>query len=161
MLCSWKVQTLYFRVIRWLDRPCGQLVTIWGHDWPSKCPWRYHMQSFYHNSQGVARMWCNNLPPSSIQSSQEFGTRFIFHFPGTRKQSKPSTHLFTVKQRFTKSLKDYACGFNQGSLMINNLNEGVAIAAFMERVSSPYCLMTLARMTQRQFQSFWKRSTNR
>ena len=30
--------------------------------------------------------------------------------------------------------------------MINNLNEGVVVATFMEGVNSPYCLMTLAKM---------------
>ena len=45
-----------------------------------------------------------------------------------------------------RAWKDYVCHFNQESLIINNLNEGNVIAAFMEEVSSPYCLMTLARM---------------
>ena len=35
---------------------------------------------------------------------------------------------------------------NQESLAINNRNKGVVVAAFMEGVSSPYCLMTLGRI---------------
>src|SRR3984885_6032192 len=103
-------------------------------------------RAFVTTLKGAARMWCNSLPPGSIQSSQELGTKFIFHFLGTRKQSKPSTYLFTIKQRSTEGLKDYASRFNQESLTVTDLNEGVAVAAFMEGVSSPYCLMTLARM---------------
>ena len=39
--------------------------------------------------------------------------------------------------------------FNQESLMISHLNDWMAVAAFLERVSSPYCLTALAREAPR------------
>ena len=104
-------------------------------------------RGFVTTLKGSARMWCNNLPPNSIRSFQELGAKFIAHFLGTRKHSKPSSHLFTVQQKSSESLKDYASRFNQESLMISGLNDGVAVAAFMQGVTSPLCLMTLARTT--------------
>ena len=104
-------------------------------------------RAFVTTLKGSARMWYNGLPPNSIQSFQELGAKFVAHFLGTRKHSKPSSHLFTVQQRSSESLKDYACRFNQESLLISGLNDGVAIAAFIQGVTSPLCLMTLARTT--------------
>lgn len=64
---------------------------------------------------------------------------------GGIKYSKPSTHLFIIKHKNGESLKNYYHFFNQESLIISNLNDGVVMAAFLEGVSSPYFLMTLAK----------------
>ena len=65
-------------------------------------------RAFVTTLKGSARMWCNNLSQNSIQNFQELGAKFITHFLGTRKHSKPSSHLFTIQQRSSESLKDYA-----------------------------------------------------
>ena len=53
-------------------------------------------RAFVTTLKDSAWMWCNNLPSNSVKSFQEFGTKFIAHFLGTRIQSKPYSHLFTI-----------------------------------------------------------------
>ena len=87
--------------------------------------------SFATTLNGSARMWYNHLPPNSMHDFQEFGTKFAAHFMGGRRYSKPSAHLFTIKQKSGESLKSYYHRFNQESLMISDPNDVVAVAAFL------------------------------
>lgn len=89
-------------------------------------------------------MWYNHLPPNSKHDFQEFGTKFMAHFMGERKYSKPSTRIFTIKQKGGKSLKIYYHRFNQESVLISELNDGITVDTFLEWVNYPYYLMTLA-----------------
>ena len=105
--------------------------------------------SFATTLKGSTWMWYNHLPPNSIHDFQEFGTKFVVHFMGGRIYSKPSAHLFTIQQKGGESLKSYYHRFHQEILMINDLNDGVAVATFLKGVGSSDCLMTLARETPR------------
>lgn len=62
-------------------------------------------RSFATTLKGIAQMWYNHLPPSSIHDFQEFGTKFIPHFMGGINYSKLSAHFFTIKQKSNESLK--------------------------------------------------------
>lgn len=86
------------------------------------------MQGLRYNPKGISSDVKQPFT-NSVHGFQECSTKFITHFLGARKHSKPSTHLLTIKQKSSESLKDYASCFNQESLKISDLNEGDDVAA--------------------------------
>ena len=69
-------------------------------------------KAFSATLKGSARSWYRNLSLRSIDSFDNLSKLFVTNFMSYRGRQKNSSHLFTVHQKETESLKDYVKRFN-------------------------------------------------
>ncbi|GFS35813.1 hypothetical protein Acr_00g0042250 [Actinidia rufa] len=69
-------------------------------------------KAFSATLKGSARSWFRKLPPGTIDSFGDLSRLFVANFMSWRNQQKNASHLFTVHQKETESLKDFVKRFN-------------------------------------------------
>ncbi|GFZ01510.1 hypothetical protein Acr_15g0001190 [Actinidia rufa] len=72
------------------------------------------------------------LPPRTIDSFGDLSRLFVANFMSCRIRQKNASHLFTVHQKETESLKEYVKRFNQAILEVEDPSDKVVIMAMME-----------------------------
>ncbi|XP_058104818.1 uncharacterized protein LOC131248520 [Magnolia sinica] len=77
---------------------------------------------------GSARSWYRQLKPNSIGSFTELSRLFLTQFISGKKNRKPNTHLFTIKQEPKESLKDYITRFNDEALQVEDYDDKIALS---------------------------------
>ncbi|GFS40777.1 hypothetical protein Acr_00g0070490 [Actinidia rufa] len=82
--------------------------------------------------KGLGRSWFQKLPPGTIDSFGDLSRLFVANFMSCRNQQKNASHLFTVYQKETESLKDFVKQFNQTVLEVKDPSDKVVIMAMME-----------------------------
>lgn len=95
--------------------------------------------------KGIARMWFNKLKPGSVGSFKELSKSFVSYVITGQKYTKPDTYLAMLKQKKTESLKDFTAWFTQESMQVENLNDKVAIDAYINRLWSGKLLYELTK----------------
>ncbi|GFZ20003.1 hypothetical protein Acr_28g0007080 [Actinidia rufa] len=78
--------------------------------------------------KGSARSWFRKLPPGTIDSFGDLNRLFIANFMSYKKRQKNDSHLFTVHQKETESLKDFVKRFNQTVLEVEDPSDKVSKA---------------------------------
>ena len=96
-----------------------------GYQDPVRC------KAFSITLKGLALVWFNRLPPSSISSFRELSIAFVSHFIGAKTYRKPSYNLLTIKQSSQESLRSYVQRFNAESLKVDIPDEKFAITTFI------------------------------
>jgi len=81
--------------------------------------------------KGIAQKWFNGLPRGSVTSFFQLAELFSAHFVASKKEKKISIHLARIRQRRGEDLKGYVRRFNHEAVLIPNLQDGVAYAAFL------------------------------
>ncbi|GFS32700.1 hypothetical protein Acr_00g0024120 [Actinidia rufa] len=89
-------------------------------------------KAFSATLKGPARSWFRKLLPGSIDSFGELSRLFVANFMSYRNRQKNASHLFTVHQKETESLKDFVKRFNQAILEVEDPSDKVIIMAMME-----------------------------
>ncbi|GFZ01086.1 peptidyl-prolyl cis-trans isomerase [Actinidia rufa] len=89
-------------------------------------------KAFSATLKGLARSWFRKLSPGTIDSFGELSRLFVANFMSCRNRQKNASHLFTVHQKETESLKDFVKRFNQAILEVEDLSDKVIIMAMME-----------------------------
>ena len=79
--------------------------------------------------QKAAWIWYTGLRLGSIQTFEQFEKLLTTRFSTSRRMSKTSDSLFTIRQREAESLKDYLDHFTVATVDIPHLNEDIAMAA--------------------------------
>ncbi|GFY96746.1 hypothetical protein Acr_11g0010520 [Actinidia rufa] len=64
-------------------------------------------KAFSATLKGSARSWFRKLSPGTIDSFGELSRLFVANFMSCRNRQKNASHLFTVHQKETESLKDF------------------------------------------------------
>ncbi|XP_057476947.1 uncharacterized protein LOC130764663 [Actinidia eriantha] len=82
--------------------------------------------------QGLARSWFRKLSPGTIDSFDDVNRLFVANFMSCRVRQKNASHLFTIHQKETESLKDYVKRFNQAILEVEDPSDKVVVMAMME-----------------------------
>ncbi|GFZ06625.1 hypothetical protein Acr_18g0007950 [Actinidia rufa] len=82
--------------------------------------------------KGPARSWFRKLSPGTIDSFGDLSRLFVANFMSCRNRQKNASHLFTIRQKETKSLKDFVKRFNQAILEVEDPSDKVIIMAMME-----------------------------
>ena len=80
-------------------------------------------RAFPTTLKGSARQWFANLPPASIATFGELSRSFVSHFIGGRRHQKPATHLLSIKQGSSESLRSYLTRFNEEVLQVEEPND--------------------------------------
>ena len=70
---------------------------------PDEIPCR----SFSTTPKGVVREWFTKLPKSSVDSFEQLGNAFVYHFVGGQRLKRPTNHLLTIKQGEKEILRSY------------------------------------------------------
>ncbi|GFZ17391.1 hypothetical protein Acr_26g0006610 [Actinidia rufa] len=89
-------------------------------------------KAFSVTLKGPARSWFRKLSPGTIDSFGELSRLFVANFMSCRNRQKNASHLFTVHQKETESLKDFVKRFNQAILEVEDPSDKVIIMAMME-----------------------------
>ncbi|GFS31826.1 hypothetical protein Acr_00g0019390 [Actinidia rufa] len=102
-------------------------------------------RAFPTTLKGSTRIWFHRLPPGTISKFVDLSRLFVGHYIGGQRQKKPSTSLFNVKQREKETLREFVTLFNQETLYVDDLDQKVAVAAFIAGVGTPKFLFSLAK----------------
>ncbi|GFZ03434.1 hypothetical protein Acr_16g0000580 [Actinidia rufa] len=89
-------------------------------------------KAFSTTLNGPARSWFRKLSPGTIDSFGDLSRLFVANFISCRNRQKNASHLFTVHQKETESLKDFVKRFNQAILEVEDPSDKVIIMAMME-----------------------------
>ncbi|GFY87963.1 hypothetical protein Acr_05g0016020 [Actinidia rufa] len=89
-------------------------------------------KAFSATLEGLARSWFRKLSPGTIDSFGDLSRLFVANFMSCRNRQKNASHLFTVHQKETESLKDFVKRFNQAILEVEDPSDKVIIMAMME-----------------------------
>ncbi|GFZ01910.1 hypothetical protein Acr_15g0005190 [Actinidia rufa] len=112
---------------------------------PAAVPDEIMCRAFPTTLKGSARIWFHRLPPGTISKFVDLSRLFVGHYIGGQRQKKPSTSLFNVKQREKETLREFVTRFNQETLYVDDLDQKVAVAAFIAGVGTPKFLFSLAK----------------
>ncbi|GFZ10627.1 hypothetical protein Acr_22g0000250 [Actinidia rufa] len=88
--------------------------------------------AFSATLKGPARSWFRKLSPGTIDSFGDLSRLFVANFMSCRNREKNASHLFTIHQKETESLKDFVKRFNQAILEVEDPSDKVIIMAMME-----------------------------
>ncbi|GFY96576.1 hypothetical protein Acr_11g0008820 [Actinidia rufa] len=89
-------------------------------------------KAFSATLKGPARSWFRKLSPGTVDSFGDLSRLFVANFMSCRNRQKNASHLFTIHQKETESLKDFVKRFNQAILEVEDPSDKVIIMAMME-----------------------------
>ncbi|GMN29028.1 hypothetical protein TIFTF001_044306 [Ficus carica] len=101
-------------------------------------------KSFCLTLTGAARQWYRRLPPGSIGSFQQLASSFSAAFLGSRTRKLGASHLFSIKQRESETLKKYLERFDKAVVQVENCSDDTLAQALKEGVKDPRLVWTLA-----------------
>jgi len=79
----------------------------------------------------MAQKWFNNLPSGSITSFLQLAELFSTHFVAGKRERKTSIHMAKIGKAKGEDLKEYVMRFNREAILISDLQDDVAYAAFL------------------------------
>ncbi|XP_040999521.1 uncharacterized protein LOC121245565 [Juglans microcarpa x Juglans regia] len=88
-------------------------------------------EAFSLTLKGAARAWFGSLSPETIDSFDDLAFLFITQIMASQKRRRPTTYLFTVKQRDGESLKLYLSRFNRERMTTDNQDEKITLIALL------------------------------
>ncbi|GFZ01032.1 hypothetical protein Acr_14g0006670 [Actinidia rufa] len=77
-------------------------------------------KAFSATLKGPARSWFRKLSPGTVDSFGDLSRLFVANFMSCRNRQKNASHLFTIHQKETESLKDFVKRFNQAILEVKD-----------------------------------------
>ncbi|PSS08082.1 Sarcolemmal membrane-associated protein [Actinidia chinensis var. chinensis] len=89
-------------------------------------------KAFSATLKGSTRSWFRKLLPGTIDSFGNLSQLFVANFMSCKNRQKNASHLFTVHQKETESLKDFVKRFNQTVLEVEDPSDKVVIMEMME-----------------------------
>ena len=100
-------------------------------------------KAFPTTPKGPARVWFSKLTPNSINTFKELSTQFALHFIGGHRYKKSTTCLISIKQREDETLRSCKACFNKEALSIDEADNKVLVAAFMNGMQKGKFLFSL------------------
>ena len=89
-------------------------------------------QAFCLTLSGPAYQWFLKLRPGTIRSFEELQQNFLARFSGSRERKLGKSHLRTVRQRRSESLREYLSRFTEESNRVDKFEDGDAISAILD-----------------------------
>jgi len=81
--------------------------------------------------RGITKKWFNCLPSGSITSFLQLVKLFNTHLVARKRKRKTSIHMAKTRQAKGKDMKEYMMRLNREAVLIPDLQDGVAYAAFL------------------------------
>ena len=91
-------------------------------------------RAFPTTLKGPTRIWFSQLTPNFISTFKELNTQFTLHFIGGHRYKKFTMCLMSIKQREDETLRSYIARFNKEALLIDEANDKILVAAFINRL---------------------------
>ena len=98
---------------------------------------------FLTTLKGPTRIWFNRLTPNSSSSFKELNTQFASHFIGGHRYKKSTACLMNIKQQEDETLRSYITHFNKKALSINEADDKILVAAFINGLRKGKFLFSL------------------
>ena len=100
-------------------------------------------RAFPTTLNAVARIWFSWLTPNSINTFKELSAQFTTHFIGGHRYKKSIACLMSIKQRKEETLRSYISSFNKEALYIDEADDKILVAAFMNGLKKGKFLFSL------------------
>ena len=91
-------------------------------------------RTFPTTLKGPAIIWFSRLTLNSVNIFKELNAQFTSHFIGGHRYKRSTTCLMSIKQREDESLRSYITRFNKKALSINEVDDKILVAAFINRL---------------------------
>ena len=88
-------------------------------------------RAFPTTLKGLARIWFSKLMPNSISTFRDLSAQFASHSIGGHRHKKSTACLISIRQREDETLRSYIAQFNKEALLINEVDDKILVAAFM------------------------------
>ena len=98
---------------------------------------------FLTTLKGPTRIWFNRLMPNSSSSFKELNTQFASHFIGGHRYKKSTACLMNIKQQEDETLRSYITHFNKKAFSINEADDKILVAAFINGLRKGKFLFSL------------------
>ena len=100
-------------------------------------------RAFPTTLKGPTRIWFNKLTPNSISTLKELSAQFASHFFGGHRYKKSTACLICFKQREDETLRSYIAHFNKEAFSIDDADDKILIAAFINGLRKGKFLFSL------------------
>ena len=100
-------------------------------------------RAFPTTLKGPARIWFRRLTPSSINTIKELSTQFTSHFIRGHRYKRSTACLMSIKQQEDKTLRSYITCFDREALSIDEADNKILVAAFMNGLRKGKFLFSL------------------
>ncbi|GAU44843.1 hypothetical protein TSUD_400440 [Trifolium subterraneum] len=107
----------------------------------------------------AALRWYMNLPNNSIESYADFHKKFIHQFSGTKHVKVTATSLFTIRQNYAETLREYLARFSEATITVSNPNKEMFVAAFHNGLKAGHFNESLAHKPATSMQEVIKRAS--
>ena len=81
--------------------------------------------------RGPARIWFSRFTPNSISTFKDLSAQFASHFIRGHRYKKSTACLMSIRQREDETLRSYIARFNKEALSIDEANDKILMATFM------------------------------
>ena len=102
-----------------------------------------YVQGLPTTLKGPARIWFRRLKPNSIDTFKGLSTQFALHFIKRHRYKKFTACLISIKQRNDETLRSYIERFNKEALSIDEADDKILVAAFMNELQKGKFLFSL------------------
>ena len=100
-------------------------------------------RAFPTTLKGAARIWFNRLTPNSISTFKELNAQFTTHFIEGHRYKKSTACLMSIRQWEDETLRSYISRFNKEALSIDEADDKILVAAFMNGLRKGKFLFSL------------------
>ena len=100
-------------------------------------------RAFPTTLKGPIRIWFSKLTPNSIGTFKELSAQFASNFIGGHRYKKSTACLMNIKQWEDETLRSYIARFNKEALSINEADDKILVAAFMNALQKGKFLFSL------------------
>ncbi|GAU49429.1 hypothetical protein TSUD_181760 [Trifolium subterraneum] len=107
----------------------------------------------------AALHWYMNLPNNSIESYADSHKKFIHQFSGTKHVKVKATRLFTIRQNYAETLREYLTRFSEATITVSNPNQEMFVAAFHNGLKAGHFNESLAQKPATSMQEVIKRAS--
>nr|XP_023876406.1 uncharacterized protein LOC111988831 [Quercus suber] len=116
--------------------PCDHIATFKTTMHLQGVPDEIMCQAFPTTLKGPARVWFGKLPLNTITSFQKLSKLFVNNFVGRQRQKHFSSSLLNIEQGENESLCTFISRFNRESLLVDEVDDKILLAAFYNGVNS-------------------------
>ncbi|GAU33301.1 hypothetical protein TSUD_279790 [Trifolium subterraneum] len=107
----------------------------------------------------AALRWYMNVPNNSIESYADFHKKFIHQFSKTKHVKVTATSLFTIRQNYPETIREYLARFSEATITVSNPNQEMFVAAFHNRLEAGHFNESLAQKPAISMQEVIKRAS--
>ena len=116
-------------------------------------------RAFPTTLKGAARIWFSRLTPNSISTFKELSAQFTAHFIGGHRYKKSTAYLMSIKQRKDETLRSYISRFNKEALSIDEVDDKILVAAFINGLRKGKFLFSLYKNNPKTMSKVLYRAT--